>query len=109
MFLNNLVLRFFKGVAMNLHNSLSHPYRNLLTIISFLMVIPLPVQGSVIYQFQSAPIAVGILQRGTSHEVQTTPGFFFGAPFPGSVSIGDPLIASLTFASPLAPNSTIHL
>src|SRR5688500_42568 len=89
---------------MNLHDILSHPSRNFLMTVG-LLAGSVPVQASVVYEFKSAPVAVGWVQNGSQYEVKTTPGFFPG----GSVNIGDPLTASVTFASPLAPNSTIQL
>jgi hypothetical protein len=88
---------------MNLRDILSHS-RNILMTIG-LLAGSLPVQASVIYKFTSAPVDVGWVQNGSQYEVKTTSGFFPG----GAVRIGDPLTASLTFASPLAPNSTIQL
>jgi hypothetical protein len=89
---------------MNLHDILSHPSRNFLMTVG-LLAGSVPVQASVVYEFTSAPVAVGWVQNGSQYEVKTTPGFFPG----GAVRIGDPLTASLTFASPLAANSTIQI
>ncbi|SFN66263.1 PEP-CTERM protein-sorting domain-containing protein [Nitrosospira briensis] len=89
---------------MNLHDILNHPSRNFLMTIG-LWAGTLPVQASVVYEFKSAPFAVGWVQNLSQYEVKTTEGFLPG----GTVNIGDPLTASLTFASPLAPNSTIQL
>lgn len=93
---------------MNLHDILSHPSRNFLMTIG-LLAGSLPVQASVVYEFTSAPVSVGwvktLSQREAQYEVKTTEGFLPN----GTVNIGDPLTASLTFASPLEPNSTIQL
>jgi hypothetical protein len=85
---------------MNLYNILNNKYRKLLIAISLLMS-SLPVQASVIYNFTSAPISVGEEQLGTGERVvQDEPGLF------GLQEIGRSQTASLTFASPLAPNLT---
>ncbi|GAB3257686.1 PEP-CTERM sorting domain-containing protein [Chitinimonas naiadis] len=56
--------------------------------------------ADVTYTFNSGPVAVGVTQLGSDYVVSTNPAGF---------NIGNPFSASLTFASVLAPNSTIQL
>lgn len=87
---------------MNLHNIGDNTGRIFL-VTTGLLIGALPAQASVTYKFTSAPITVGTaLESGTV--VQTTP-----APRLGYMNIGSPQTASLTFSSPLAPNSVIQI
>lgn len=83
---------------MSLNNVRNNICKKLLIAIGLLMA-TLPVQASVVYNFTSAPISVRALLDPAGNEVQTI----------GPFDIGDPQTASLTFESPLAPNSRTQL
>ena len=93
---------------MNLTDISGYTYRTFL-VITGTLIGSFSAQASTTYQFSSTPVYVGEIQNTGRNEVQTTPG-----PLPGGPPVfigGAPLTASLSFASPLAPNSTtpIHL
>lgn len=80
-------------------------------VITGLLLGVLPVQAATTYNFTSGPIYVGELQDTGQNKVQTDPGLLqYPSPLgsPG-VYIGSPLSASLSFGSPLAPNSVTPL
>jgi len=98
---------------MNLTDISSYTCRTFLVVVGTLIA-SLSAQASTTYNFTSAPVYLGELQNSGQNEVQTTPGLLQSpnSPLPSPpVVIGSPIGASLSFASPLAANSTtpIHL
>jgi hypothetical protein len=91
---------------MNLHN-LSSTYRIFLIAIG--LIGALPAQAAVTYEYRGRPIFVGEADTGAGSYVQTTPGLLKDSFFPPAppISIGSPIPATFSFASPLAPSSTI--
>lgn len=88
---------------MNLHNIEDNRFQ-LSLVATSLLIGSLPAQASVTYDFTSAPISVGAELRSSGTVVQTGATRDFGY-----LDIGTPQTASLTFTSPLAPNSVIQV